>query len=83
MSKAIVEQIAEHIEQTLQRVSVAAGFDNDLTVQRFNRLGTTPFDRLVVIHNGEIEDAGPADTADRTRIGLMMAGHDDGERPAA
>ena len=40
-------------------------------------------DRLVVIHNGEITDAGPVETADRTRIGLMMAGHDDAERPAA
>ena len=40
-------------------------------------------DRLVVIHDGEILDAGPAEDADRTRIGLMMAGHDDVERPAA
>ncbi len=42
---------------------------------------TAVSDRLVVIHNGEIVDAGPAEGADRTRIGLMMAGHD--ERPAA
>jgi simple sugar transport system ATP-binding protein len=40
-------------------------------------------DRLVVIHNGEIVEAGPAEGADRTRIGLMMAGHDETERPAA
>ena len=38
--------------------------------------------------NGEIAEAGPADGADRTRIGLMMAGHSDAghadaKRPAA
>jgi simple sugar transport system ATP-binding protein len=43
---------------------------------------TAVSDRLVVIHNGEIVEAGPAEGADRTRIGLMMAGQDD-ERPAA
>ncbi len=44
-------------------------------------------DRIAVIHNGEIDDAGPVETADRTTIGLMMAGHGQNNnadaRPAA
>jgi ABC-type uncharacterized transport system ATPase subunit len=32
-------------------------------------------DRILVIHSGELVDAGPADTLDRGTIGLLMAGH--------
>ena len=59
------------------------GFRRGLTVAPGAEVIKADFAGDVVIHNGEIVEAGPAEGADRTRIGLMMAGHDDSERPAA
>jgi ABC-type uncharacterized transport system ATPase subunit len=32
-------------------------------------------DRVVAIHAGRVTEAGPTETLDRGRLGLMMAGH--------
>ncbi len=37
-------------------------------------------DRIVVIHAGNLEDAGAIENLDRTSVGLMMAGHQDEAR---
>jgi hypothetical protein len=49
----IVEQIAQHIVASLNNISVAGGFHNDVVVERFRRQGQRARDNLLVVMQGD------------------------------